>query len=190
MSIEPDSLERLAGRLEALADLVETPESRSERFIPFCDDLSFEANEPEYQARKAILDGSVTAAPDNVLLYATSNRRHLMPECLRDSLDARHVGAEIHQSEAVEGKISLSERFGLWLSFHPFNQEDYVAIVRHWVGTLDGVGNGRDGGGDTKWERVRARALQWALNRGSRRGRSAYRFARDRVGRRALGGAA
>ena len=173
--------------LISLPDLVEPLESRPERFILFCDDLSFEANEPEYKALKAILDGSVSAAPDNVLLYATSNRRHLMPEYMRDNLDARHVGAEIHQSEAVEEKISLSERFGLWLSFHPFNQDDYLAIVRHWVAALDGPGNGIGNDGEVEWETVRAQALQWALSRGSRSGRSAYQFARDWVGRRRLG---
>ena len=175
--------------LISLPDLVEPLESRPERFVLFCDDLSFEANEPGYKALKAILDGSVSAAPDNVLLYATSNRRHLMPEYMRDNLDARYVGAEVHQSEAVEEKISLSERFGLRLSFHPFHQEDYLAIVRHWVTALDGAeGEGAEpGAAEAEWERVRAQALQWALDRGSRSGRSAYQFARDWVGRKGLG---
>ena len=173
--------------LISLPDLVEPLESRPERFILFCDDLSFEANEPGYKALKAVLDGSVSAAPDNVLLYATSNRRHLMPEYMRENLDARYVGAEIHQSEAVEEKISLSERFGLWLSFHPFNQEDYLAIVRHWVAALGGAGNDGARESEAEWERVRAQALQWALNRGSRSGRSACQFARDWVGRKGLG---
>ena len=173
--------------LISMPGLVEPLEERPERFILFCDDLSFEANEPQSVAFKAILDGSVSAAPDNVILYATSNRRHLMPECMRDNLDVRYAGAEIHQSEAVEEKISLSERFGLWLSFHPFNQEDHLSIVHHWVGALDGAGNGIGGGGDAEWERVRAQALQWALDHGSRSGRSACRFARDWVGRRGLG---
>ncbi len=173
--------------LVSLPDLVEPLEPRPERFILFCDDLSFEANEPGYKALKAILDGSVSAAPDNVLLYATSNRRHLMPEYMRDNLDAHYVGAEVHQSEAVEEKVSLSERFGLWLSFHPFNQDDYLAIVRHWVTAFDGAGNGGAQGSEAQWEQVRAQALQWALNRGSRSGRSAYQFARDWVGRKGLG---
>ena len=175
--------------LISLPDIVEPLESRPERFVLFCDDLSFEANEPGYKALKAILDGSVSAAPDNVLLYATSNRRHLMPEYMRDNLDARYVGAEVHQSEAVEEKISLSERFGLRLSFHPFCQEDYLAIVRHWVTALDGAeGEGAEpGAAEAEWERVRAQALQWALDRGSRSGRSAYQFARDWVGRKGLG---
>ena len=124
--------------LISLPDILEPLERRPERFILFCDDLSFEAGEPGYTALKAVLDGSVSAAPDNVLLYATSNRRHLMPEYMRDNLDARYVGSEVHQSEAVEEKISLSERFGLWLSFHPFSQDDYLAAVRHWVAVLDG----------------------------------------------------
>ncbi len=181
--MDPGSLDRLIGRLEP-------SESRPERFILFCDDLSYEANEPGYKALKAILDGSVSAAPDNVLLYPTSNRRHLMPEYMRDNLDAHYVRAEVHPSEAVEEKISLSGRFGLWLSFHSFNQEDYVTIVHHWVGALDGTGNpGTDGmeGGAEEWEQVRARALKRALSRGSRSGRSACQFARDRVGRRQLG---
>ena len=173
--------------LISLPDLVEPLESRPERFILFCDDLSFEANEPGYKALKAVLDGSVSAAPDNVLLYATSNRRHLMPEYMRENFDARYVGAEIHQSEAVEEKVSLSERFGLWLSFHPFNQDDYLAIVRHWVTALDGAGNDGARESEADWEPVRAQALQWALNRGSRSGRSAYQFARDWVGRKGLG---
>ena len=182
--------------LISLPDLVEPLESRPERFILFCDDLSFEADEPGYKALKAVLDGSVSAAPDNVLLYATSNRRHLMPEYMRDNLDARYVGAEVHPSEAVEEKISLSERFGLRLSFHPFNQEDYLAIVRHWVAALDGAGEegaGEEGAAgpgpaaEAEWERVRAQALQWALDRGSRSGRSAGQFARDWVGRKGLG---
>ena len=125
--------------LISLPDLLEPLEARSERFILFCDDLSFEAGEPGYTALKAVLDGAVRAAPDNVLLYATSNRRHLMPEYMRDNLDARYVGAEVHQSEAVEEKISLSERFGLWLSFHPFSQDDYLAVVRHWVDEFNGA---------------------------------------------------
>ena len=175
--------------LVSLPDLVEPLEPRPERFLLFCDDLSFEANEPSYKALKAILDGSVSAAPDNVLLYATSNRRHLMPEYMRDNLEARYVGAEVHQSEAVEEKISLSERFGLWLPFHPFNQDDYLMIVRHWVTALEcGASDAGDGElSETEWSRVRARALQWALNRGSRSGRSAHQFARDWLGRKGLG---
>ena len=173
--------------LVALPDLVEPLESRPERFVLFCDDLSFEANEPGYKALKAVLDGSVSATPDNIVLYATSNRRHLMPEYMRDNLDARQVGAEIHQSEAVEEKISLSERFGLWLSFHPFSQDDYLAIVRHWIAALDDPDPPESGGDVPEWDRVRAEALRWALARGSRSGRSAFQFARDWIGRKGLG---
>ena len=162
-----------------LADIVEHVEGRPERFIIFCDDLSFEGDEPSYKALKAVLDGSVSAPPDNVLIYATSNRRHLMPEYMKDNLEAQSVGGEIHHGEAVEEKVSLSERFGLWLSFYPFNQDAYLSIVRHWISQL-GDGLGAD-------DEFRAEALKWALARGSRSGRSAYQFARDWVGCRALG---
>ena len=126
--------------LISLPEILEPLEQRPERYILFCDDLSFEAGEPGHTALKAVLDGSVSAAPDNVLLYATSNRRHLMPEYMRDNLDARHVDGEVHPSEAVEERISLSERFGLWLSFHPFSQDDYLAVVRHWLAEFEGIG--------------------------------------------------
>lgn len=160
--------------------ILDTLESRKERFVLFCDDLSFEADDASYKALKAILDGSVHAPPDNVLLYATSNRRHLLPEYMKDNLDARPVDGEIHHGEAVEEKISLSERFGLWLSFYPFKQDEYLDIVHHWLGEL----NATAGDADT----VREHALRWALARGSRSGRSAYQFARDWAGRQRLGG--
>ena len=163
-----------------LPDIVDALHGRSERFIIFSDDLSFEADDPSYKALKAILDGSVHAPPDNVLIYATSNRRHLMPEYMRDNLDARPVDGEIHQSEAVEEKISLSERFGLWLSFYPFKQDQYLEIVAHWIQSLNGAA--------LDPEAVRGEALKWALGRGSRSGRSAYQFARDWVGRHGLAG--
>ena len=161
-----------------LPDVVEHIQDRPERFLLFCDDLSFESDDSSYKALKAILDGSVHAPPENVLIYATSNRRHLLPEYMSENLDAHHVNGEIHHSEAVEEKISLSERFGLWLSFYPFKQEQYLGIVAHWlrsfnVSTVDS-------------EAVRAAALQWALARGSRSGRSAYQFARDWAGRQGL----
>jgi hypothetical protein len=161
-------------------DLIDLPEiidifyDRPERFIIFCDDLSFEQEDASYKALKSALDGSVSASPDNVLIYATSNRRHLLPEYMHENLEARHVEGEIHQSEAVEEKISLSERFGLWLSFYPFKQEDYLAIVYYWLHLL-GVTQIDD--------KVRTAALEWALTRGSRSGRSAWQFARDWVGR-------
>jgi hypothetical protein len=158
-----------------LPDIVELVTARPERFIVFCDDLSFEAGEPGYKALKSVLDGSVAAVPDNLLIYATSNRRHLMPEYFDENRDARHVDGEIHQSEAVEEKISLSERFGLWLSFYPFDQDAYLDIVDHWLGRF-GIASARQA-------EAHAEALQWALMRGSRSGRVAWQFARDWAGR-------
>lgn len=158
-----------------LPDIVEPLYERPEKFLLFCDDLSFEANEPSYKALKAVLDGSVSAAPENVMLCVTSNRRHLLPETMADNQGAVIVDGELHQSEAVEEKISLSERFGLWLSFYPFSQDDYLAIVQWWLEQLNQHGD---------WnETVRRQALQWALHRGSRSGRVAWQFARDWVGR-------
>jgi len=167
--------------LADLPDVVDALDGRTERFIVFCDDLSFEANDASYKALKVVLDGSVSASADNVLIYATSNRRHLLPEYMEDNLQAQRVGDEIHQGEAVEEKISLSERFGLWLSFYPFKQDEYLAIVDHWLGQLGA-------GCDCSDEATRTAALQWALKRGSRSGRSAWQFARDWAGRTALEG--
>ena len=165
----------------APADLVDLPEiielvwDRSERFILYCDDLSFEADDPSYKALKAVLDGSLSVAPDNLLIYATSNRRHLLPEYLTDNEDSRLVDGELHHGEAVEEKISLSERFGLWLSFHPFSQEAYLDIVHNWLQAF--------GVEDTHPEQLREEALRYALTRGSRSGRVAWQFARDWAGR-------
>ncbi|HVS26350.1 MAG TPA: ATP-binding protein [Burkholderiales bacterium] len=163
-----------------LPDIVEPVYRRPERFILFCDDLSFEADEPGYKALKAALEGSITAASENMLVYATSNRRHLMPEYMEENLATRHVGEEVHPAEAVEEKISFSERFGLWLSFYPFSQDDYLGIVDHWLGFLGVRRADTDG--------VRQAAVQWALTRGSRSGRAAWQFARDWAGRHALKG--
>ena len=116
-----------------LHDIVEKIYQRPERFILFCDDLSFETDEPGYKALKVVLDGSIATVSDNMVIYATSNRRHMVPEFMRDNLDTRHIGEEVHPSEAIEEKISLSERFGLWISFYPFDQEHYLQIVRHWL---------------------------------------------------------
>nr|WP_225433334.1 ATP-binding protein [Thauera sedimentorum] len=160
-----------------LPDIVELLDGRPERFILFCDDLSFEEGEAAYKALKSVLDGSVSAVPDNVLVYATSNRRHLMPEYHDENLQARHVDGEIHPGEATEEKISLSERFGLWVSFYPFNQDEYLAIVAHWLRAF--------GLKPKAVERARQEALQWALMRGSRSGRVAWQFARDYAGRQA-----
>jgi len=163
------------GDLTDLPDIVELIDGRPERFIIFCDDLSFDTGDARYKALKVVLDGSIAAAPENVLIYATSNRRHLMPEYFSENLESRRVGEEIHPGEAVEEKISLSERFGLWISFYPFDQEAYLDIVAHW---LQSFGCPRD-------EIVRAErdALNWALERGSRSGRVAWQFARDWAGR-------
>lgn len=163
--------------LADLPEIVEPLHGREERFIIFSDDLSFEADDPSYKALKATLDGSVAAAPDNVLIYATSNRRHLLPEYQRDNQEARAVDGEIHHGEAVEEKISLSERFGLWLAFHPFSQDEYLDIVFHTLQRL---------GVDYDAQALRSEALRFALERGSRSGRVAEQFARDWAGRSAL----
>ena len=161
--------------LADIPDIVELVSNRPERFILYCDDLSFNADEPGYPALKAALDGSLTALSDNLLIYATSNRRHLMPESMQDNLATKYVGDEIHPAESVEEKISLSERFGLWVSFYPFTQDAYLAIVAHWLrhfglsGELDEV--------------TRQAALQWSIQRGSRSGRVGWQFARDWAGR-------
>jgi len=159
-----------------LADIVDLVVERPERFIVFCDDLSFEAGETAYKALKSVLDGSVAAPPDNVLIYATSNRRHLMPEYFSENLENTRADGEIHPGEATEEKVSLSERFGLWLSFYPFSQEDYLAIARHWLRHF-GVDAATIAGSERE-------ALNWALGRGSRSGRVAWQFARDLAGRR------
>jgi predicted AAA+ superfamily ATPase len=151
--------------------------SRDERFIVFCDDLSFEAGEAGYKALKVVLDGSVSVTSDNILVYATSNRRHLMPEYMSENLETRHVGDEVRPGEAVEEKISLSDRFGIWLSFYSFGQDEYMAIVEQWLQHY-GIKKFTDD--------IRGAALQWALARGSRSGRSAHQFVRDYAGRIAL----
>jgi predicted AAA+ superfamily ATPase len=150
-------------------------QGRAERFILYCDDLSFNADEPGYQALKAALDGDLVAFSDNLLIYATSNRRHLMPESMQDNLATKYVGDEIHPAESVEEKVSLSERFGLWISFYPFSQDEYLDIAAHWL-QHHGWQHGMT-------DEVRMAALQWALGRGSRSGRVAGQFARDWCGR-------
>ena len=162
-----------------LHDIVEKIYQRPERFILFCDDLSFETDEPGYKALKVVLDGSIATVSDNVVIYATSNRRHMVPEFMRDNLDTRHIGEEVHPSEAIEEKISLSERFGLWISFYPFDQEHYLQIVRHWLDYF---------GIHEMTALSRTEALQWALERGSRSGRVAWQFARDLAGRQQSSG--
>lgn len=159
-----------------LPDIIDVVASRSEKFIIFCDDLSFEEGEPGYKALKSILDGTVAAATPNVLIYATSNRRHLLPEYMKDNLSYSHTDdGEVHPGEVIEEKISLSERFGLWISFYPFSQEAYLLIVDQWLTSL---GVPRD-----LITKARPEALVWALERGSRSGRVAFQFARDFAGR-------
>jgi predicted AAA+ superfamily ATPase len=160
-----------------LHDIVERVFQRPERFIVYCDDLSFESDEPGYKALKVVLDGSIEMASDNVLIYATSNRRHLMPEAMRDNLETRHVDGDIHPSETIEERISLSERFGIWLSFYPFDQAQYLEIVRYWLAFY---------GIRKMTVSAREEALRWALMRGSRSGRVAWQFARDWAGKRKL----
>jgi predicted AAA+ superfamily ATPase len=150
---------------------------RPERFLIFCDDLSFHGAEEGYIALKVALDGSISTTSENMLIYATSNRRHLMPEYMAENLEAKYVGDEIHPGETVEEKISLSERFGLWVSFYPFDQDEYLAIVAHWLKTF--------GCSAKEVAEAREETLQWSLQRGSRSGRIAYQFARDWAGRHA-----
>jgi uncharacterized protein len=159
-----------------LPDIVDLIAERPERFVIFCDDLSFEEGEGGYKALKVVLDGSVAASSDNVLIYATSNRRHLLPEKFSDNETYRHIDdGDLHPGETVEEKISLSERFGLWLSFYPFRQDDYLDIVRHWLKHF--------GVPDAHWAQAEPEALRWALQRGSRSGRVAWQFARDWAGK-------
>jgi len=160
-----------------LPDIIDVVAARPEKFIIFCDDLSFEEGEPGYKALKSILDGTVAAATPNVLIYATSNRRHLLPEYMKDNLSYKHTDdGEVHPGEVIEEKISLSERFGLWISFYPFSQDAYLLIVDQWLSSLGVPPN----------EALSAHpeALVWALERGSRSGRVAFQFARDFAGRR------
>jgi uncharacterized protein len=159
-----------------LPDLVDLVAERPERFIVFCDDLSFDEGEPGYKALKSVLDGSVAQASDNLLIYATSNRRHLLPEYMKENLSYQHTeDGEVHPGEVVEEKISLSERFGLWISFYPFTQAEYLAIVAQWLRHF--------GVGEDAITAARQDSLVWALERGSRSGRVAQQFARDYAGR-------
>ena len=162
--------------LTDLPDIVDVVSSRPEKFIVFCDDLSFEEGEPGYKALKSILDGSIAATTPNVLIYATSNRRHLLPEYMADNLSYTHTDdGEVHPGEVIEEKISLSERFGLWVSFYPFTQDEYLAIVAQWLSSF--------GVAPPAIAAARAESLVWALERGSRSGRVAWQFARDYAGR-------
>jgi len=162
------------GDLPAITDALA---ARPERFIVFCDDLSFRGAEEGYIALKVALDGSISTTSENMLIYATSNRRHLMPEYMAENLETKYLGDEIHPGETAEEKISLSERFGLWVSFYPFDQDEYLAIVAHWLKTF--------GCSAREIEFAREETLQWSMQRGSRSGRIAYQFARDWAGRQA-----
>ena len=164
--------------LTDLPDIIELVSERPEKFMVFCDDLSFEDGEPGYKALKSILDGSIAAATPNVLIYATSNRRHLLPEYMKENLTYTHTDdGEVHPGEGVEEKISLSERFGLWVSFYPFSQDEYLTIAAQWLSSF--------GVTPSEIEAAKPEALVWALERGSRSGRVAYQFARDYAGKHA-----
>ncbi len=175
IEIERDHLADLPRVVDALLGL-------PYHFVVFCDDLSFEAGEGDYRVLKSVLDGSLERAPENVLLYATSNRRHLVPERQSDNEHWQMVDGELHPNEAVEDKIALSDRFGLWLSFYPFSQDHYLDVVRHWVAAL-----AEQAGLNWRWdESVEKEAIRWATSRGNRNGRCAYQFARQWVGKRLL----
>ncbi len=165
--------------LNDMPDIVDLIANEPYRFMLFCDDLSFDTGDGSYKALKAILDGSIAAATPNVLLYATSNRRHLLPEYFHENEETKYVGEEVHFGESIEEKVSLSERFGLWISFYPFSQDDYLAAVNSWVLQL-GESVPIDAAAREVFDRD---ALNWALQRGSRSGRVAYQFARDFAGR-------
>jgi len=160
-----------------LVEIVEALEGRPERFLLYCDDLSFESDDGGYKSLKAVLEGSIAAPAANVLIYASSNRRHLLPEMKSENQDVQIVDGEIHPGEAIEEKVSLSERFGLWLSFYPYSQDQYLEIVEHWLQRLQA--------GSCSDEATRLEALRWAGQRGSRSGRVARQFAVDQAGRRA-----
>ncbi|WP_313513698.1 ATP-binding protein [Pseudomonas sp.] len=177
IEIERDHLADLPRVVEQLTRL-------PQRFVLFCDDLSFEAGEGDYRVLKSVLDGSLERAPENVLLYATSNRRHLVPEKQSDNENWQMIDGELHPNEAVEDKIALSDRFGLWLSFYPFTQEHFLDVVRHWIGSM-----AEQAKLQWQWsEELEKQAIRWASGRGNRNGRCAYQFARQWVGLQLLGG--
>jgi predicted AAA+ superfamily ATPase len=165
-----------------LPDIAERVAAHAFRFVIFCDDLTFDAGEAGYKALKVMLDGSIAGASGNVVVYATSNRRHLLPEYFIENLETKHVGEEVHPGESVEEKISLSERFGLWISFYPFSQDDYLRAVAAWLAHF-GV---KPAASARETEARTREALQWALQRGSRSGRAAWQFAKNYAGAQAL----
>ena len=160
-----------------LPDIIDLIAQRPERFVVFCDDLSFDEGEVDYKALKSVLDGSIAEASGNVLIYATSNRRHLLPEYVKENLSYQHTDdGEVHPGEGIEEKISLSERFGVWVSFYPFSQDEYLAITAQWLRSF--------GMNEDEIAATRQESLIWALERGSRSGRVAFQFAKDFCGRR------
>lgn len=170
------------GDLVHLPAVVEAIKGLPWRFVLFCDDLAFEADDSAYKTLKTVLDGTVEATPENLLLYATSNRRHLLPEQRSDNLSASMVDGELHPGEAIEEKIALSDRFGLWVSFYPFSQEQYLEVTRHWISVLAQQY-------ELRWEwnkSLELEAIRWASSRGNRNGRCAYQFARSWTGRALL----
>lgn len=181
----PAGLRLIEIERDHLADLPKVVDQligQSQYFVVFCDDLSFEAGEGDYRVLKSVLDGSLERAPENVLLYATSNRRHLVPERQSDNEHWQMIDGELHPNEAVEDKIALSDRFGLWLSFYPFSQEHYLNVVQHWIGSL-----AKQAGLSWSWDdELEKDAIRWATARGNRNGRCAYQFARQWVGIRLL----
>ncbi len=164
--------------LRDLRTIIEQLSNKEGHFILYCDDLSFEADDASYKALKVVLDGSLSNTSENILIYATSNRRHLLPEYMSDNVASKNINNELHLNETIEEKISLSERFGIWLSFHPFNQDQYIKIVNYWLKKL---GNDTDNN-----DAVIKKSLKWALERGSRSGRSAWQFAKDWTGQQQL----
>lgn len=172
IEIRRDDMHKLPG----ICDLIY---NQPHKYILFCDDLSFEENDQGYKTIKVMLDGSIAQTPDNVLIYATSNRRHLVPEKMQDNLESGFIDGELHYSDSVEEKLSLSERFGLWIAFHPFNQEQYLSVVKHWVSKHFHTD-------EMLTDDLRQSALQWALQHGSRSGRCAMLFSRDWAGKNGL----
>jgi uncharacterized protein len=166
---------------ENLSDLriiIDQLSKKEGHFILYCDDLSFEADDSSYKALKVVLDGALSNTSDNILIYATSNRRHLLPEYMSDNVASKNIDNDLHLNESIEEKISLSERFGLWLSFHPFNQDQYLEIVGYWLKKL--------GNSSVNNKSIKKASLKWALERGSRSGRSAWQFAKDWTGQQQL----
>lgn len=161
-------------QLPEIVDLIKnSADSANLKFIIYCDDLTFEANDASYKALKVVLDGSISATSDNILVYATSNRKNLMPEFMVDNLATKHADGEIRPSDTIEEKAALAERFGLWLSFYAFDQDEYLAICKSWLETFDIVFD----------DAARQAALGFSHTRGMRSGRVAYQFSRDYAGK-------